>query len=552
MAYLLVFFSSFIATLFLTPYLIIYLRRSRIVDIPAGRKIHTEIVPRMGGLIIFFVVMGMMSTYSEDFLSLKYLLISLTILISCGILDDINGLSSYLKFAIQIVSGIFIYLYFQPEFTSIILFEYEIPPFLNEVVLIMFIVGVINSINLLDGLDGLASGFSLLIFSIILALSIISGNSFLIFVSVTLIGSLLGFLKYNAFPAKVFLGDSGSLLLGFFLVVTSIMTSLSYSNNVIDLTFPIMLLAVPIIDTIKVFFKRILMKKNPFTADNSHIHYEIHSRKVKHEITVFVIEIFSASFILLSLFYLKGYHLITEILFLFFALTLIFVKPTISLIRRIYILKENLIQYINLYPLKNTLMLKHSLVFLSTLLIMIIILFEFPIETNLSLNNLLFIIIACTTLLILSFFQQYKSKVISHLNVFFNFTIFFALSRLSLPAGTAMNISVINSADINLIAFLTLSLILTIFIMVRGRILMGNRIFFSGIDLTMIVLILLSFGVNKVLQFDYSYFLSMCLLEAFIFYIWYKVMVNVKLKNAVLLSYFSFILPMVSILFLII
>ncbi len=521
------------------------------MDVPSGRKIHSEVVPRMGGLIIFFVVLGMLSAFSDDILSLKYLLIALTILITCGILDDINGLSSYVKFVVQIISGIFIYLYFEPHFSGISLFGITIPGILQEAVLILFIVGAINSINLLDGLDGLASGFSLLIFTIILALAIISENTLLIFISVSLIGSILGFLRYNAFPAKIFLGDSGSLLLGFFLVVTAIMTSLSYTDRIIDLTFPTMLLAVPIIDTIKVFFRRVFKKQNPFKADNSHLHYEICRNSVKHEITVFIIEIFTVAFILLSLFYLKGYQIFTEIIFVLLAFSLIFIKPTIDIIKKLYLLKEKLVLFINSYPIKNTVFVKHSLVFLSTVLISIIIISEFPVTTTLSLNSLLFVTIACSTLLILSFFQQYKSKVISHLNVFFNFAIFFALSRLSLPAGNSIENTINSSSEFHLISFFILSFILIIFVLIRSRFIKPDNIFFTGIDLTMIAFILLIFIVHKFIQFEYTYLLSMCLLEAFIFYIWYKIMVSIKLKNAVLLSYFSFTLPIFALLVLI-
>ncbi len=178
---------------------------------------------------------------------------------------------------------------------------------MDKIFLLFFIVGGINSINLLDGLDGLASGFSLLVFSIILILSIVADDAFLILLTVSLIGSLLGFLRFNAFPASIFLGDTGSLVLGSFLVIASLKTALNFEQSTLNLTFPTMLLAVPMIDTIKVFIYRIIHKKSPFQADNSHLHHIIYHSNIKHEITVFLIEIFTLIYVLLALFYLRGF-----------------------------------------------------------------------------------------------------------------------------------------------------------------------------------------------------------------------------------------------------
>ncbi len=547
MTYLLVFFTSLISTLFLTPYFISYLRKINIVDLPGGRRINKKIVPRMGGLIIFLVVLVMLNTFAEDLNSIKLLIVAVSVLMFCGIIDDVIGLKSLVKLILQNIAAVIILYYLSPKFSSLIMFGFEIPDPFQYLVLIVFIVGSINAVNLLDGLDGLASGFSLLIFSIILVLAIISNDSFLILVTVSLIGSLLGFLRFNAFPASIFLGDTGSLVLGFFLVVTALLTSLNFQPGVLDLTFPLMLLAVPIIDTIKVFFFRLMNKKNPFTADTNHLHHIIFRNNVKHEFTVFLIEIFTLAFVLLSLFYIRGFHFWTTILFFVLSISLIWLgsffgafKASFKIRRYYSALKE--------LPFKKLIEYKRTLLYLSSTMILFIIVLSFPVKTTLETNEVLFLIFTCFVLLMLAYLQQSKTNKISQINVFLNFTIFFIVSKLSLPS---LLVSDIHGFDLTLfhdISFIFLAILILLSFLSRAKAFSENNLFLSGIDLTMIAVIILAMIVNKVLHFDFNYFLSISLLEAFIFYLWYKVVVNIKDHLEKHLSYLSFVLPISSLL----
>lgn len=548
MTYLLVFFTSLIFTVFLTPYLITLLKKINVVDVPGGRRIHTRIVPRMGGLVIFLVVLTMLNTFTSDIYSTSLITLSLLVLLYCGIVDDIIGLNSMVKFGFDIVSAVIMMFYFMPRFDNMVLFGVMIPKMLEYFVLLVFIVGAINSVNLLDGLDGLASGFSLLVFSTVLVFAILYNDALLIILSISLIGSVIGFLRFNAFPATVFLGDTGSLVLGYFLVLTSLMTSLNITRYTLDLTVPVMLLAVPIIDTIKVFFCRIIARKNPFSPDNNHLHHIIISSNIKHEITVFLIEMFAAVFVSLSLMYVTGSKTWATVLFVIFSVLLISVKPFLRLLRNSESYSR-LFYRVSTFPSVNITFLKRFFVGMSTGLIFYIIVISFPLKSTLANNELLFLIVTCIVLLLLAYFQQQKTNNIAHINVFLNISIFFIVSKLSLPdIKLPVYYQSVFGKNIHELSFFILVVLLVMFLFARGKILPGRPALLSGIDLIMIVFVLLTFVLNKVLNYDFNCFLSISLLEAFVLYIWYKIIINIKTHLTKLLSYLSYALPLAALL----
>ncbi len=542
MTYLLVFFASLITTLFLTPYFITLLKRASIVDIPGGRKIHTKKIPRMGGLIIFLIVLTILNPFIEDFTSLKYILISVTVLIFSGIIDDIIGLNSFIKFIFQNVAAVILIFYLEELYSVISLFGMEFTGPLGELILLVFVVGAINSINLLDGLDGLASGFSLLIFTIILAFSISLGNNFLILLSISFIGSLVGFLRYNAFPASVYLGDTGAYILGFFLVFTSTLVSIEYNKGILDLTFPVMLLGIPLIDTVKVFFIRIFQGRNPFAADTSHQHYILYKSNVKHEISVFIIEIFTLVYILLAIFYLKGLKIPATVLFVLFTIILLMVEPFLSTLN-VSDKVNNFLNRIKDLPMRRLKTIVRIMIYISSLLILIISVLSFSFKTSLTVNELYFLTITSILLLILAVVQYRASKSIAHINIFLNFTIYFIVSKLSLPSLISRNLYFSELLSLHDLSFYVLAFLIVTILLGRWKIFMGRKVLFSGIDLTMIVFILLTFIVNKILEFDFNYYLSTSLLEAFIFYSWFKIVSDIKPKREMILSVFSFLLP---------
>ena len=542
MTYLLIFFTSLIATIFLTPYLITFLKKSKIVDYPGGRKIHTEVMPRMGGLIIFVIVLVMINAFVEDFNSVKLLIVSATVLVFSGIIDDVLGLNNFIKFIIQNISAIILIYYLEPHYTEVLLFGYSFSSPFDYLILLLFIVGTINSINFLDGLDGLASGFSILIFSVLLALAIRKNDVFLILLCVSLLGSTLGFLRFNAFPASVFLGDTGSLVLGFFLILIASLTSINYHESALDLTFPLILLALPLVDTIKVFIIRLSRKRDPFSGDNSHQHHILKKSIVNHEVTVFLIEMFSLVFIFISLLYLVDRRLEAVILFFIFSGLLLAIHP---LLIKVNIAKfvQYLVVRIHDFPIKKNFPLIKIGLFFSAILILVICTLSFSYKTSLSVEEIFFLLVMVSGLLSLAIFQSKKVENFSRVNVFLNFSIFFIISKLSLPSVFNEELTIQFITLLKEWSFYLLSTILTITLVLRWKALMTKKLFFNGTDLTMVVFILLTIIINNILEFDLNYFLSISLLEAFIFYVWFKLVIDIKKTYEFGLILLSFTLP---------
>ena len=542
MTFLLVFFTSLVTTLFLTPFFISFLKKTRIVDLPGGRKIHKSVIPRMGGLVIFLVVLTMINAFIEDFESVKLIIISSTILVFVGIIDDVINLNRFIKFVIQNISAIFLVYYLQPLYHSVTIFGITLQNPFDYLFILLIIIGTVNSINFLDGLDGLASGFSLLIFIVLLALAIRKNDTFLILLTVSLLGSILGFLKFNAFPASVFLGDTGALVLGFFLIFISLLTSINYHNYNLDLTFPLILLGVPLLDTAKVFVVRIMQKKDPFSPDTKHQHHILQKSIVNYELTVFVIQLFSLVFIVLALFYLKDYRTETTILFFLFGAILIGIQP--FLLRfRIADFFDKFLTSFRKNKLDNVFVFIKALIVASAILMAVIVIFSFSIRTSLDIQELVFLTVAVTILFVISYFQSKKIDTISDLGVFINFTIFSIVTKLSLPLVNLPSMKVNLLEVIHNTSFYLLAFLISITMILRWKAFSGKRMLFTGIDLTIIVLMLLTFIVNKVLEFDYNYYLSISFLEAFVFFIWYKIIVDFKKEYSNILTLASFLLP---------
>ncbi len=551
MTFLLVFFTSLVITLFLTPFFISFLKKTKIVDFPGGRKMHKNVIPRMGGLIIFLVVLTMINAFVEDFNSVKLIVISATILVFVGIIDDVLNLNRFIKFIIQNISAIILVYYMEPLYKSVSIFGITLQNPYDYLFILLIIIGTINSINFLDGLDGLASGFSLLIFIVLLALAIRKNDTFLILLNVSLLGSILGFLKFNAFPASVFLGDTGSLVLGFFLIFISLLTSINYHNSNLDLTFPLILLGVPLLDTAKVFLLRLWLRKDPFSPDTKHQHHILQKSLNNAEFTVFIIQLFSILFILLALFYLKDYRVETTLLFFVAGAILIGIQPILLKYKLANIFNNFLKNFRKTNP-NNVFVFIKSLSIASLIIMIIIAAISFSSKTSLNTQELIFLITAIFILFLVSYFQKDKNETINDLDVFINFTVFFIISKLSLPAfnfpyGDYNLIQIIHNTG-----FYILALLISIMIILRWKAFSGKKMLFTGIDFTIIVFILLTFLVNKILEFDYNYYLSVSFLEAFIFYIWYKITIDFKKKFTGIITVTSFLLPLAFLLYLLV
>lgn len=271
------------------------------IDEPDIRKVHSKIMPRMGGLAIFsafiagyFVISpALEDAYSNPILGLIF---GSFVIVITGILDDIYQLSPKYKLIGQLIAttivisfGLTIELVNIPfGQTNLYIGWLSIP------LTFVWIVGVTNSINLIDGLDGLSAGVSAIATLTILVLALLMPNLTVVFFCFILLGSIIGFLFYNLHPAKIFMGDSGSLFLGFILASLSILGFKQAA--VVSLLIPILILGVPLSDTFFAIMRRYLNKSPISAPDKSHLHHCLLQLGFSHRNTVFIIYFISIIF----------------------------------------------------------------------------------------------------------------------------------------------------------------------------------------------------------------------------------------------------------------
>ena len=291
----------FAAIVLIPPLTFIY-HKLNLVDMPSPRKVHSVPIPRVGGVAIVIASMIPFIGWVTFDMSILGMLVGVAILFVLGVIDDARNLSYKSKFLVQIAS---ITLIFASGFIDIMAADYVVDDLLISPVLLaiyfIFILGVTNAINLADGLDGLAGGEALLSFSIIGLLAYESNNSTIVLMVLAVIGAIFGFLRFNTYPAKIFMGDTGSLFLGFMLGVLSV--ALTYgADNAYAKTLPLLLVGLPIFDTIMVMFIRIYNKQSPFNADRNHLHHKLLDHGYKHYHSVLIIYLIQSVFILTAYF----------------------------------------------------------------------------------------------------------------------------------------------------------------------------------------------------------------------------------------------------------
>ncbi|WP_066164470.1 glycosyltransferase family 4 protein [Aliarcobacter cryaerophilus] len=269
----------FFISLILNKILINYSHKLKLIDKPNERSIHKVEKSRAGGISIFISFILGVVLFKLDISS--YLFIAFLIILFLGIYDDIKDTSSKVKFFWIMVAATF--LYFDGYFIhSIGVFDgvdLIMPTFVAYLFLLFAVVGFINAMNLIDGLDGLSSGIGIVILISFAYIGFKYNDNFLLYASLSLIFALLGFLIFNWYPSKIFMGDTGSLSLGFVIVVLSIH---SINLNYVSAVSILLLTAVPILDTLIVMVRRISQKKNPFKPDKTHIHHVILTQQNKN------------------------------------------------------------------------------------------------------------------------------------------------------------------------------------------------------------------------------------------------------------------------------
>ena len=373
----------------------------------------------------------------------------------------------------------------------------------------------------MDGMDGLVAGFSLQVIWMILILAAISKNELLLILTSALIGALFGFLKFNAYPAKIFLGDSGSLTLGFFLVVASLLISLENSRGKIDLVFSILLLGVPILDTFKVMYLRIVNGKNPFLPDQNHLHHIIFNGKIRHKTTVFIILFFTSLFAVLALVYLRYSKIIPLVIFFFLAVILWFTHQILIKLSRIRFLiksRRKLIKISEEYSYLFKLIFIPASVPVTGLLFLAML----PGSSSINLSILIFVI---SVIVVLFFVVAFRKIVLGGLNdvfVLINLCMFFICGNHSSPLLLKIKLS---QSLINIIQYISLIILfffMVFFLFQRGKILNSAKTFLTGLDLSLIIFIVFLYILNLFISYNIFYLLRINIIEACILYLWYK------------------------------
>lgn len=267
---------------------IIYVANQRLLfdDLETFRKDHRHGIARLGGVAIFcsFTISTLIFSKMGDFVIDNYLLTSAIILFAVGLKDDLCGVNARTKFMMQFIIACIMVIFSGVRITSLygLLNVYDLPVPLSIAFSILTIMFVINSFNLIDGIDGLAGSIGLVINLVLGFAFIVLDELEMACISFAMVGATLAFLKYNLTPAKIFLGDTGSLLIGFISIISTIkfveLNNGDGANPVIFSSAPSLAAAMfigPVFDAFRVFFLRIISNGSPFTADRNHIHHRL-------------------------------------------------------------------------------------------------------------------------------------------------------------------------------------------------------------------------------------------------------------------------------------
>jgi UDP-GlcNAc:undecaprenyl-phosphate GlcNAc-1-phosphate transferase len=244
------------------------------VDQPGGRRLHTRPIPRLGGLALFFGVMVPCLSFLPLSSETRGLLLGMTVATLVGAIDDFRGLRPWEKLGGQIAAAVIPVAFgiWIDHFTLPFIGVHGLSPWVGKPLTVAWIVAIMNMVNFLDGLDGLAAGVCAIAggtFSVI-ALSLEKPNPAI--VSAIVLGACVGFLRHNFYPARIFMGDSGAMLLGFVLATVAVEGLLKTAATV-ALALPLIVLAVPILDTGFVVARRLKYGQAPWHADAQHLHY---------------------------------------------------------------------------------------------------------------------------------------------------------------------------------------------------------------------------------------------------------------------------------------
>ena len=271
---------SMVVSFLMTPVVRSFAYKVGAIDVPKdARRMHKVPVPRLGGLAIFSGFMISALLFVPMTPEMKSVLLGAVVIVVLGVIDDSMDLPALLKFVVQILAaliptlhGVTVRVFSNPNIFSDDL--YLSLGSLSVPLTVLWIVAVTNSVNLIDGLDGLANGVSTISATTMLVIALLLGETDVSLTLAALVGACIGFMPYNLNPAKMFMGDTGATFLGYILATMSIQGLFKY-YAVISFVVPFLILGLPIFDTSFAFFRRIAHGQSPMQADRGHIHHRL-------------------------------------------------------------------------------------------------------------------------------------------------------------------------------------------------------------------------------------------------------------------------------------
>jgi UDP-GlcNAc:undecaprenyl-phosphate GlcNAc-1-phosphate transferase len=315
--YLGVFAASVLLSFFLTRYIRNLANARGWVSAPGlERHLHQVPLPRIGGVAIysaFILTIAVARLVSWRYPGLDFgfsprvlesILLPGTLIFLLGVYDDLRGVGPYTKFAVQAIAGGIIFAFGLRVLDIPVLFGgRHFPWFISLPLTILWVIAITNAFNLIDGLDGLAAGSALFSTLVVFVVALLSGSVLVSLLSLALVGAILGFLRFNFNPATIFLGDSGSLFIGFMLSALALRGT-QKAPTVVAIAIPVVSFGLPILETTLSVVRRFISGRPVFTADREHIHHKLLQLGMSHRQVVVVLYGVSGIFALLSLFLL--------------------------------------------------------------------------------------------------------------------------------------------------------------------------------------------------------------------------------------------------------
>ena len=303
--------TTFLITYVAIPKVIFFAEKLRLLDEAGIRASHKGSVPIFGGIAIFTGIIFSLLFWA-DIENIQYLLVSILIVFFVGVIDDLLVLSPFKKIVGQVIAISIIIFFGDLQIDNMhgVLGVYDLPIWTGTLFTIFVVIVITNGFNLIDGVDGLAGGIGVISSFSFGVIALLMGQSDMAIVAFTLMGALLAFLKYNLYPAKIFMGDTGSLVVGLILSILAI-NIIRYGLVAETIKLPnkgpllaIAILAIPLFDSLRVFVVRVFKRKHPLSPGREHIHHTLLDLGFGHKKTSFILYFSAISIIVFSYFLL--------------------------------------------------------------------------------------------------------------------------------------------------------------------------------------------------------------------------------------------------------